>query len=439
MTMASLLAKDAELIVHPASVVGQPLGVVFDRAQGVKLWDAAGKEYIDFTSQMVNVNLGHGRKDILDAVSEQMRKLEYSTLFWGLSHTAIISCAERLAGLVPEGMGHFHFTSGGSESVEAAFRLARLYWRLQKRNKFKIIGLYKGYHGPSFGAASATGMYRFWEGTDPMVPGFLHIPAYYCYRCAFGKEYPGCGVECANYLAYFIENEGRDSVAAFIAEPVIGAGGMIAPPPEYWPRVSEICMQNDVLLIADEVMTGFGRTGKLFGIEHWGTMPHIMTLAKGITSGYVPFGAVCLSDAVFGVLKGSPLALGHSYSGHPAGAAAAVRAMEIYVRERVPEKAARMGKYIRKRLDDEFFPLPHVGDIGGVGLLIGVEIVADKKTRVVPDLAIMAKIQMDLISRGVLTRYLANRLMVCPPLVITRADAERALDAIYDVLRGLKT
>lgn len=437
MTTQELHMRDAQLVIHPICSVGQNMGVILDRAEGVKLWDTDGKEYLDFTSQLINVNLGHGRREIIQAISEQMKRLQYTTLFWGLSHTPVIKCAEKLAELVPQGMGHFQFTSGGSESTETSFKLARLYWSLQGKSKHKIISLYRSYHGCSLGAASATGISRFWSTVEPM-PGFLHVPPYYCFRCPFRKEYPQCDVECANFLATVIETEGKETVAAFVGEPVMGSGGMIAPPPDYWPRVREICDHYEVLLIADEVMTGFGRTGKLFAVEHWGLSPDIMTLAKGISSGYIPFGAVALSEDIYEILKGNMLFHGHTYSGHPVGAAAAAKAMEIYTSEGIAEKAAIMGDNIMHRLEEEFLPLPHVGNVGGLGLMLGVEVVLNKQSKTMPDPSLMAKIQMDLIHKGVLTRYLVNRMMLCPPLTITEEEANRGLDVIYGFLKELR-
>ena len=394
-----LLKWDCEHLIHSMSPLGSTRGVVFDTAEGIILRDTEGKEYIDSCSQLVNVNIGHGRKEVIEAIVEQLGKLQYTTTYYGFTNTAAVLCAKKLAEITPPGLKHFFFTSGGSESVETAFKIARNYWHAKKPEKHKIISLYNCFHGVSFGTLSATnlGMGRLWKSFGPLVPGFLHIPSYYCYRCAFGMEYPGCRITCAEFLAETIENEGRDSVAAFIAEPVQGSVGMIDPPPEYWPKVRKICSEMGVLLIADEVMSGFGRTGKLFAVENWGVIPDIMTMAKGITSGYIPFGAVAIADEIYQEMQSreTPFFHGFTYSGHPVGAAAAIKDMEIIVDEKLADNAARMGQYALGRLKEEFLPLPGVGTVNGLGLMIGIEYVEDRETKSIPKnvLEISGKIQ----------------------------------------------
>ena len=394
-----LLKWDCEHLIHSMSPLGSTRGVVFDTAEGIILRDTEGKEYIDSCSQLVNVNIGHGRKEVIEAIVEQLGKLQYTTTYYGFTNTAAVLCAKKLAEITPPGLKHFFFTSGGSESVETAFKIARNYWHAKKPEKHKIISLYNCFHGVSFGTLSATnlGMGRLWKSFGPLVPGFLHIPSYYCYRCAFGMEYPGCRITCAEFLAETIENEGRDSVAAFIAEPVQGSVGMIDPPPEYWPKVRKVCSEMGVLLIADEVMSGFGRTGKLFAVENWGVIPDIMTMAKGITSGYIPFGAVAIADEIYREMQSrkTPFFHGFTYSGHPVGAAAAIKDMEIIVDEKLADNAARMGQYALGRLKEEFLPLPGVGTVNGLGLMIGIEYVEDRETKSIPKnvLEISGKIQ----------------------------------------------
>jgi len=394
-----LLKWDCEHLIHSMSPLGSTRGVVFDTAEGIILRDTEGKEYIDSCSQLVNVNIGHGRKEVIEAIVEQLGKLQYTTTYYGFTNTAAVLCAKKLAEITPPGLKHFFFTSGGSESVETAFKIARNYWHAKKPEKHKIISLYNCFHGVSFGTLSATnlGMGRLWKSFGPLVPGFLHIPSYYCYRCAFGMEYPGCRITCAEFLAETIENEGRDSVAAFIAKPVQGSVGMIDPPPEYWPKVRKICSEMGVLLIADEVMSGFGRTGKLFAVENWGVIPDIMTMAKGITSGYIPFGAVAIADEIYREMQSrkTPFFHGFTYSGHPVGAAAAIKDMEIIVDEKLADNAARMGQYALGRLKEEFLPLPGVGTVNGLGLMIGIEYVEDRETKSIPKnvLEISGKIQ----------------------------------------------
>ena len=313
-----LLRWDREHIVHSKWGIGGNNGVIIDKSYGIYLQDTEGKEYIDGTSQLICVNLGYGQKEIIAAVGEEMDKLQFASYFFGFSNEASIKCAQKLSELVPEGLDHFDFTTGGSESVDLALRIARLYWSVKGKNKYKIISLYDSYHGVTTGALTATASGRgfFERGMGPMLPGFIHIPSYYCYRCMFGLEYPSCNIQCARFLAELIEKEGADNIAAFIAEPEIGAGGFIAPPPEYWPLIEEICAKYEVLLIDDEVMTGFGRTGKMFAIEHWNVKPDIITMAKGIASSYLPFGAVAFSGEIWDTFKGRNL-IAYTYSGPP--------------------------------------------------------------------------------------------------------------------------
>lgn len=242
--------------------IGGNCGIAIDKSYGIYFQDTEGKEYIDGSSQLVCVNLGYGRQELVDAIREELGKLQYAMHFCGFTNEASIRCGQKLSEIVPKGLDHFNFTSGGSQSVDVAIRLARLYWNVKGRAKYKIISLYDSYHGVGGPGLALAGSGRgfFEKGAMPLMPGFVHIPSYYCYRCMLGLEYPACGIRCARYLAEVIEKEGAEN---------IGAGGMIAPP-EYWPIVREICDKYDVLLIDDEVMTGFGRTGKMFAVEHWG-------------------------------------------------------------------------------------------------------------------------------------------------------------------------
>ncbi len=438
-----LLQWDRDHLIHPMSPIGSTRGIVFETAEGIILRDTEGREYIDSSSQLVNVNIGHGRKEVIEAIVEQLGKLQYTTTYWGFTNTATILCAKKLAEITPPGLKHFFFTSGGSESVETAFKIARNYWHAKKPEKHKILSLYHSFHGVSFGTLSATslGMGRLGKSFGPLVPGFLHIPSYYCYRCAFGLEYPGCQIKCADFLAETIANEGQDSVAAFIAEPVQGSVGMISPPPEYWPKVRKICSEMGILLIADEVMSGFGRTGKLFGVENWEVIPDIMTMAKGITSGYIPFGAVAIREEIYQELKNrqTPFFHGFTYSGHPVGSAAAIKDMEIIVKEKLADNAARMGQYALHRLQEEFLPLPWVGAVNGLGLMIGIEYVEDKKTKAISKkvLAISQKIQDRALQEGLFLRVFGNRVTLSPPLIINKEQMDKILDILKPILTDL--
>ena len=435
-----LLQWDRDHLIHSMWPMGTTRGMVFDTAEGVIIRDTEGKEYIDSSSQLVNVNIGHGRKEVIQAIVEQLGKLQYTTTYWGFTNTAAVLCAKKLAEITPPGLKHFFFTSGGSESVETAFKIARNYWHANKPEKNKIISLYHSFHGVSFGTLSATslGMGRLWKSYGPLVPGFLHIPSYYCYRCGFGLEYPGCRVKCASFLAETIEHEGRDSVAAFIAEPVQGSAGMISPPREYWPMVRKICSEMGVLLIADEVMSGFGRTGKLFAVENWDVIPDIMTMAKGITSGYIPFGAVAIREEIYQELQSrqTPFFHGFTYSGHAVAAAAAIKDMEIIVGEKLADNAAQMGQYALRRLQEEFLPLPSVGDVNGLGLMIGIEYVEDKKTKAIPKKVweISQKIQDRALKDGLFLRVFGSRITLSPPLIVNQKQMDKILAILKPIV-----
>lgn len=433
-----LLKWDREHIMHPFYPVGQHIGIILEQGKGVILRDTAGKEYIDLGSQLVCVNLGYGRREITDAVAKQMSILPYITAFYGYSSQAIVECSRKLAEIVPQGLDHFMFTSGGSESTETAFKLARTYWRNRGKSNYKIISLYNSYHGATLGSLTCTGLNIMWVGAEPVAPGFQHIPGYYCYRCTFGLEYPSCNMRCARFLAETIEFEGPETVAAFIAEPVQGVGGSIAPPPEYWPIVRDICTKYSVLLIADEVMSGFGRTGKMFALENWGVKPDMMTLAKGITSSYLPFGVVATNNEIYDSFKDKPGIATFTNSGHPVCAAAATAAMGIYASEKVIENVAKVGKHTLKRLHADFEPLPCVGAIHGMGLFLSIELVTDKKAKTMM-LGKAEDVRRKGRENGILVRVAGgNKIQVAPPLVITAEEVDRGLDRLLPIVASLK-
>jgi adenosylmethionine-8-amino-7-oxononanoate aminotransferase len=442
-----LLKWDREHMVHGRWPVGANNGIVTEKSHGIYFTDTDGKEYIDGASQLLCVNLGYGQMEIVEAIHEAMEKLQYGMLFHGFSNVTSIRCGQKLAGLLPAGLDHFNFTTGGSESIDNALEIARAYWHAKDKNKNKVISLYDSYHGVAGAGLAAVGVGRgvYEKNVGPLMPGFIHIPSYYCYRCMFGLNYPDCGIRCARFLGEVIEKEGADNISAFIAEPELGVGGMIAPPPEYWPLVREICTKHDVLLIADEVMTGFGRTGRMFAIENWGVRPDIMAMAKGITSAYIPFGAVAFSGEIWDTLKGKTMT-SYTYSGHPVCAAAAIKTMEIYIRDKVVENAARAGAYTLARLKKEFEPLPCVGGANGLGLMLGMEIVADKATKRVfdPALNVMQKIQDRALEKGLFVRVSdikggpSDRVVFAPPLTVTTREVDKALDILYPLIAALR-
>jgi len=433
---------DVESLMHavthyPTHDQQGPLVIVSGR--GIFLTDYEGKEYIDGSAGLWNVNVGHGRTEIADAVNAQIRKVGFTHTFMGLSHLPAIELARKLQEITPPSLSRTHFTSGGSETNETNFKIARYYHRARgEQGRYKIISRFRGYHGISMGALSATGLPHYWKMFEPMVPGFVHIEPPYCYRCAWGKVLGGCDYECAAALEATIEREGPRTVAAFIAEPVIGAGGVIPPPPEYFTRVADMCRKHRVLLLLDEVITGFGRTGKMFAAAHWNLAPDLASVAKGITSGYLPLGAAVISEEVYQTISanlppGVPFWHGFTYSGHPVCCAAALANIGIIERENLVENARVVGDYFQARLR-EMLVYPVVGDARGLGLVGCVELVKNKATKEMfpAEMGIANKFGTHLRACGLLCRPLGNVLAFSPPLCITTEE----VDLLVERLKG---
>jgi adenosylmethionine-8-amino-7-oxononanoate aminotransferase len=433
-----LVQYDNEHVVHGLATVGKNAGFVIERADGIMLVDTEGRELMDLSSQAINVNLGHNRRDVLAVAKEQMDRLAFSFILRGFVNLPSIQLAQKLATITPTGLDRFLWMHTGADTVDAAFRTANLYWKLKGSRKYKIISLNMAYHGTSRGVTHATNLAKGVTEEIPPIPGHIHIPNYYCYRCAFGKEYPSCGIQCARFLEYVIEQEGKDTVAAFIAEPEQGASGFIAPPPEYFPMVREICTKHDVLLIDDEVMTGFARTGRMFAINHWNVVPDMMVMSKGIVGGYLPFGALAISGQIFNTLNGNFFPIGSTESGNPICCAIAQKCIDIYVQERIPEHVAEVGQEARERLEREFMQTPYAGVIDGLGLMLGIEIVKDKETKAMPGPRLSDILQRRGVEKGAFLRVVANRLCYSPPCTVTREESKRGLDILYSVLTELK-
>ncbi len=402
--------------------------------------DIDGKEYIDAFSSMWNVSIGHGQKAVKDAIKEQLDKLEYYAPFFGFTSTPAVELAAKVVGLMPKewNMGHALFTCGGSETNDTNIKIARMYWAVKgKTEKKKIISRNFAYHGVTIGSLSATGIEFFKMFFDPVSPGFVHIMAPYCYRCELGLEYPDCEVACAKQLEETIQKEGPDTVAAFIGEPVIGAGGVIVPPSEYWPMVREICDRYDVLLIADEVITGFGRTGKMFGCMHWNLRPDIVSIAKALTSGYFPLGGSIVSNEVFdtisnGLPEWMPFLHGYTYNNHPVGCAAGLANLKFIEENNLVEKAAKMGAYLADRLKG-LLDHKSVGDVRGLGLMAAVEFVKDKQTKEqIGELPMDSTHRIEELTweRGVFTRAGLENIELSPPLTITEGEIDKIVDAL---------
>ncbi|MDP9371877.1 MAG: aminotransferase class III-fold pyridoxal phosphate-dependent enzyme, partial [Chloroflexota bacterium] len=383
---SQLVERDIAHMLHPVTNLHRhrrsgPLVLV--RGAGSRVWDSDGKEYLDGFAGLWNVNVGHGREELAEAAREQMARLAYSPTFFGLASPPPIELAAKLAEMLPGALNHFNFTSGGAESNETAIKIARYYWSLGGRpDKVKIISRQMGYHGIAMGALAATGIPAYWDGFGPRVPGFVHVSAPYDYRNGVGLPEAEFVAKLAEELEATIAREGPETIAAFIGEPVQGAGGVVVPPAGYWDAVVPILRRHDILVIADEVITGFGRTGTMFGMEGYGFEADIVSLAKGITSGYVPLGAVGVSDAIFERLAEPDRMFMHgfTYSGHPTACAVALRNIAIVEDEDLAGNAAARGAQLLAGLE-RLLEHPHVGNVRGRGLMALVEVVADRETR----------------------------------------------------------
>ncbi len=438
-----LVKYDREHILHSICVVGENKGIIYESAQGIMLRDTEGNEYIDAASQLVCCNLGYGRRELIEAVQKQVQKLPFLANYYGLSSRPMVELARKLAEITPGTLNHFWFTPGGAESTDSAFTLARFYWStLGKPIKHKIISLHYSYHGNTIGSRAAAGFpVTSTSYYGPPAYGFYKIPNYYCYRCPFDLKYPDCNVRCARFLETFIQANGPDTIAAFIGEPIQGSAGLIVPPPEYWPIVREICTKYNVLFIADEIMTGFCRTGKMFCLNHWDVVPDIMIIAKAFTSAYMPLGAVAFSEKIWRGIEGREFRPGYSSGGNPICCACAMAAIDAYLKDKVAKNAERVGKHIIERLEAEFMPLPCVGTYSGLGLMIGLEIVADKITKAMfdPPLGPIKSLIHKALEKGLYTHEMGyNRITICPPCVITLAEADKILDILLPLVAGIK-
>jgi taurine-pyruvate aminotransferase len=415
-----------------------PLEMV--RGEGCCVWDSEGRHYIDAMAGLFCVNVGYGRRQIVDAVTEQMLQLPYYPLTQ--SHAPGAKLAGLLASLLPKGLDRVFFVNSGSEAVETALKMARQYGRMAHpgQNRFKIIARHRGYHGFTFGGMSATGQILRKQAFEPLVPGFYHVAPPDHYRCGFCRNEPACTLGCADEIERVIRMEGPETVAAVIAEPTIGGGGIFPAPEGYLERLREICDRYGALLILDEVITGFGRTGKLFGFEHAGIRPDILTVAKGITSAYLPLAATIATSEVFEAFRAEKeydpkFAQVSTFGGHPASCAAALANLDILLGERLWENSARVGSYLLKKL--QALESPKVGEIRGQGLLIGLEMVKDRQTREPMDEPEVVRLVKSIRDRGVIVGRnndtvpgFCNVIILSPPLILTESQADTIVEGI---------
>jgi adenosylmethionine-8-amino-7-oxononanoate aminotransferase len=405
-----------------------------ERAEGAWLYASDGRKILDAGAGAVVVNIGQGRKEVAEVAAQTIASLDYIVPVWTSPQREAL--VDRLAGWTPAGMKRFYFTSGGSEAVEAALKFSILYHKVRgHQSKRKIIGRRFSYHGNTIAALSAGGSGRRAD-YEHVLLDWPKIDPSYCYRCPWGKTYPSCDIECASALEQEILKNGADTIAAFIAEPMMGSSGGVVPPvKEYWPKLREICTRHDVLLIADEVMTGFGRTGRRFAVNHWDVTPDILVGGKGLTGGYMPMGMIAVKDAmVEEVERAKADFMFYTYSSHPVACAVADKVLEIMEQERLVERSAEVGATLGATLKEELSGHPMVGDIRGVGMFWGIELVHDKQTRVpfAPEKKVTNRVLGAAVRRGMFFypatgmagKAGGDAMMITPPFTIGDAEIE---------------
>jgi len=435
-----LVRMDLDHLIHPLyhpSDHQSPL--IFVEGRGAMLLDAAGREVIDGLAGLWNVTLGHGQAELAEVAAEQMKKLAFASAYTGASNEPAIRLADRIVSKAYSNMEAVYFTTAGAESNESAFKTARFYWKTKgEPDKVKIISRRFGYHGVTMAAMSATGLAVYHQQFGPLVPNFIHIDPPYRFQSAEGDlPEDEFGIRAANYLEEAILREGPETVAAFIAEPVMGAGGVIVPPRTYFPRIREICDKYRVLFIADEVITGFGRTGKWFALEHWGVQPDMVSFAKAITSGYLPLGGVIMSKEIVRTIREAPIEKRYmhaaTYSGHPVCCAVGLKTLEIVEREHLVERAATLGDRLLKGLE-RLYELPAVGEVRGLGLMCAVELAEDRTTRKLLDPKKETARRVVQMARdlGLYTRNVGDRISLSPPFVTPDAVIDRIPEILYE-------
>jgi len=425
-------------MAHPADSMATPPTIITS-AKGVRITDVDGHEVVDAVGGLWNVNLGFSCQPVKDAISAQLDVLPYYSTFRGTSNDAVIELSEALRDFfAPDGLVRAFYTSGGSDSVETALRLARQYHKIRgEAARVKFLSLKKGYHGTHFGGASVNGNANFRTQYEPLLPGCHHIPAPYTYRNPFNETDPAkLAALCLSALEDEIAFQGAGTIAAMIMEPILGAGGVIPPHESFMSGVRAICDRHGILLIADEVITAFGRTGSWTGSRHWGVQPDLMCTAKAITNGYFPFGAVMISGAVAEVFendRSGAAAIGHgyTYSGHPVGAAAAIACLAETLRLNVPENAAARGAQLFAGLQKLQEKYTVIGDVrGGHGLMCALELVSERTSKAPIDKAVIGRVQEVAYQAGAMVRVSGPNIIMSPPLVLTAEDVQVILGAL---------
>jgi putrescine aminotransferase len=442
MSSTEQLKRDnAQFLFHP---MASPAAMrknrpdIIARGEGCWVWDVDGHKMLDGVAGLWSSNLGHSNKAVRDAIVAQLDELPFYNTFRGTTHPRAIELSTRIVEtMAPDGVAAVMFGNGGSDAVEAALKMARQYWKLKGQpERTKFISLKNGYHGVHYGGMSVNGLGNIRRAYEPLLPGCFHVDSPWPYRNAYTQDEEELGRICAGLLEREILFQGADTVAAFIAEPIQGSGGVIVPPANFWPLVREVCDRHGVLLIADEVVTGFGRAGTLFGTRLWGVKADIWCLAKGISSGYVPLGATALSTKVAEpfLAEGGQNTIGHgyTYSGHPVAAAAALATLDELERLDVVGNAARVGAYFQQRLKALEPQCSFIGEVRGRGLMACLEMVADKATRATLPRSsdLPQRVAREAYRRGAMVRISGANMILSPPLVISREEVDQLVDIL---------
>ena len=408
----------------------KPLHIV--DAEGCYFTDSNGKRYLDFSAQLMCVTLGHKNRAVIKAIQDQAETLSY--IGPGYATTVRAELSKLLLEVLPQGLEKFFFTTSGTEANEAAFKIARMV-----TGKTKIIARYRSYHGSTMGSIAATGDPRRWA-MEPAgkIPGVIFAPEVNCYDCPLNHHYPECGVACVEYIEHMIENE--SDVAAIIIEPVVGTNGVLIPPKEYMPRLRQICDTHDVLLIADEVMSGWGRTGKWFAVDHWDVKPDILCTAKGITSAYVPLGLCATSRGIASYFDNHYFSHGHTYEAHPLTLAPAIAAINEIKRLDLINRSAHMGQYFGDKLEALKQRHPSIGDVRGLGMFWAVELVKNQQTKkpfntmadkVNGKPLVVDRVAAEMMKNGVFLQAWVSHFVIAPPLIITKEEIDIAM-SVFD-------
>jgi adenosylmethionine-8-amino-7-oxononanoate aminotransferase len=449
--VAQVLRVDREHLIHPLSHPAdhaRPMVVV--RGEGAEIIDASGKRYFDALAGLWNVHVGHGRSELAQVAADQMSTLAYNNNYVGFVNIPSTRLAEKIIELAYPNLNAVYFTTSGAESNESAFKTARFFWKLQgKPDKIKIISRRWGYHGVTMAAASATGLPAYHKMFAPLVPNFIQTVGPYRFRCELeGDNGPRpCTNPAEHDYAAVLERtlleQDPETVAAIIAEPVQGAGGVIVPPDDYWPKLRKIADHHNVLLIADEVITGFGRTGKWFALDHWNVQPDIVSFAKGVTSAYLPLGGIMVSRQVQNAINEAPADLkfmhAATYSGHAVCCAVGLANLAIIEREGLVERAAKIGPWFIEQLRHQLEPLARVGQVRGLGMMAAIEMVdpeAAGSAYYDNAVAITGKIVARCVEKGVLPRRINNTICMAPPLISTEAQLNRLVEVLAESIQA---